>query len=961
MPHPESMPRFEECFLLLPSSTLEDFPKEASAVDARNLLAAWTVLWHPRLIASTQQSPTWYRADSPPEPSPGRLVVVPNLSQQRLVEGYESRCRATENCVWLEGNTRAEMLAALSLSPNDSELLATADRCVSPEDFFALGYAMLQVQVMTRRLRYTSNLDEIHFQKRLVAAAVAYVAGDASATIESLHFAFDSLAEERDHYFSNDPSLIDLTLLTPSTISSLAKTSSLVDPAASSATSDESSSGSLATPMNVLTDAAVIESLAGASGPTDTAWLIEKLRSREIGWAAGGPAANVVFDTLTYREGEQQLTRAFTAALSAVGVAPQVYGRLAGSTPADLTPCLVDLGYKGMMPIDFTGGTGFGDESKVMRREGGAEIEALAARPIDASNDASFLSLAPRLGEMIDAGEIATGLLVHWPGNVCDSFLDLRRLATWSLVLGRFWTLDKYFTDGEHPYHHSGGRSQSPEAAESLTSSVARNLPDPISSVVRQTHQSVASLRDELLRGMLALVTGKTPTSTVTVADLAVALGATPSRTTGKNAVSKAAMVLNPFACAHRGNVPLTGAAVDEEHVFAASREQSHTVITMDVPAAGFASIKTASGIAGEKVTSGSASWIPSFLRTQPARIAEGNSLRNEFMDVTIDPKSGGIQGVYSGGTRGNRMSMRLVVGGQETTLQCDQLHIAHSHASTGMIETSGSMLGESGEVLATFQLAYTLDRGSRLMRVQGEIKPLLTWMNDPWKSYLAARVAVSSDTANTRVILRDKLHRTTGRRWVAPLGLEIDENERRTLVASAGLAFHRRVQDRFIDTLICVAGETSTHFSLHYGFDVPQPVETAKSVVAPPLVQAIEHESSTNSGWPSRGWLVHTAPKDVSMISLEPQPGTDSNLMLRMRVVRTRSTGGTTTLRFCRDVLFATVYTPELSTDLLGAATIATREPSAADKRFSLTVNGDAVRVTLSGHQILELLVVIA
>lgn len=1023
------MPSFDECLILLPSSTLEDFPSDASAADARNLLAAWTVLWHPSLIAATRQNPTWYRADSPPEPRENQLVVVPTLSLSRLPESYKSRLQATEGSVWLGGETRAEMLKALELKALELEALGSAfsgqdnpdtstavnalvhaGRSIGPEDFFAFGYAILQIQVMTRRLRYTSNLDEIQVQKRVVAAAEAFVSGDAAKAIESLHEAFDSVAEERDHYFSTDPALVDMTLLTPATLpillaesslsvslrpSSTEETSSLVPTASELSKPGELSSGRLATPVNVLIDDDVIAAIKENGANPATQNLLDQLRRGHIGWAAGGPGSNVVFDTLTYRDCQQQLERAYDAAKEAIGIAPKVYARLAGSTPADLTRSLVALGYVGMTPIDFTGGTGFGDESKVMRREGGAEIESLTARPIDANNDASFLALAPRLGEMIDAGEVATGLLAHWPGNVCDSYRDLRRVASWSLALGRFWSLESYFTQGEHPYHHSNGSTQSLEAAERLVDGVVGQMPDPISRIVKQTRQSITELRDELLQGMLALASGKPGSSSIPSTDLARALGAEPVESGSAKSGAGAAIVLNPYASAQRLNVRISGEAIAEKHIYGVSREHGQTIVTLDVPASGFASIRASTSSSDAKTASSSPSWLSSLLRSGPKRIADSNSLRNEFMEVMIDTKSGGIQGVYSGLVRGNRFSMRLVLGDRETTSRCDKVRVLESQSSTGSIETSGTILDENQTTLATFTLVFTLVRGSRVLSVSGEIKPSSTLAlgSNPWKDYIAARVAISSDTGTTRAIVRDKLHRTSGRRLVAPLGIVTDETERQTLIASAGLAYHRRVEDRFVDTLLLVAGETSQHFDLHYGFDVTQPIEVAKSLIAPAVVLGIGNTANTTtSGWPSRGWLLHTSPKDVSVISIQSFQRSDSKLAIVLRLIRTRSTGGNTTLRFCRNVLRATVWTPELanssdhsawdmplesrtlespeseheseSTDTATASSSAGTSASilsATDKRFSLSYDGDTVKATLSGHQILELLVILA
>src|SRR6056297_144490 len=222
------MVRSEESCVLIPCSTLEDFPTGASDQDARSLLAAWTVLWHPALLAETRQLPAWYRADAPPEPPGARRIAVPTLSLPKLPAGYESRCRESEGCEWITGISRSEMLDRIGRSgserSDDSGPLGNSGPLgkgnaggVTVDDFFALGYAMLQVQVMTRRLRYTSNLDELRLQDRAVVAAEAFLGGDRDAAADALHDAFDLLAEERDHYFASDPSLIDLTLLSPST------------------------------------------------------------------------------------------------------------------------------------------------------------------------------------------------------------------------------------------------------------------------------------------------------------------------------------------------------------------------------------------------------------------------------------------------------------------------------------------------------------------------------------------------------------------------------------------------------------------------------------------------------------------------------------------------------------------------------------------------------------------------
>ena len=219
--------------MLIPTATLEDFPSDLSDYEARSLLAAWTVLWDPRLLAQTEQLPVWYRADSPPDPIGRRLITVPASSIAQLPDHYEMRARESQECSWITGGSRDEMLADEMIGGLEfgelqwrelPVLLASQDRSVGVADFYAAGYAALQIQVMTRRLRYTSNLDEIHLQNRIVAAAKSFLGGDAKDAVEALHDVFDCLAEERDHYFSSDPHLIDLTLTSKSTVESLLQT-----------------------------------------------------------------------------------------------------------------------------------------------------------------------------------------------------------------------------------------------------------------------------------------------------------------------------------------------------------------------------------------------------------------------------------------------------------------------------------------------------------------------------------------------------------------------------------------------------------------------------------------------------------------------------------------------------------------------------------------------------------------
>ena len=66
----------------------------------------------------------------------------------------------------------------------------------------------MQVELLTRQMRYASNLDEVYFNNTILAAAQAYVDADQQKTKELLQSCFDVLGEERDHFYPVDAHLM---------------------------------------------------------------------------------------------------------------------------------------------------------------------------------------------------------------------------------------------------------------------------------------------------------------------------------------------------------------------------------------------------------------------------------------------------------------------------------------------------------------------------------------------------------------------------------------------------------------------------------------------------------------------------------------------------------------------------------------------------------------------------------
>ncbi len=206
--------------VILPCRSLDDFPTHLTGPAAAELLAAVTALWHPSLIHATQALPGLRPAEEPPDPVEleGELVVIPPASRQRLSPDWSDRLQATVprnpppvEAVESRQVTIAALIGAASIDPANVEAASVAD-------FLALGHAYLQVELLTRAMRYTSVLDTEQFTSAVVAAAGAAATGNRELEREELGRAFDLLADARNHVYSVDFYVIDVTLLAGSTL-----------------------------------------------------------------------------------------------------------------------------------------------------------------------------------------------------------------------------------------------------------------------------------------------------------------------------------------------------------------------------------------------------------------------------------------------------------------------------------------------------------------------------------------------------------------------------------------------------------------------------------------------------------------------------------------------------------------------------------------------------------------------
>ncbi|HUE74409.1 MAG TPA: hypothetical protein VMP01_26235 [Pirellulaceae bacterium] len=885
--------KYQELLILLPCHSLEDFPTYNEGDDAQSLLASWSALWHPVLLANAGQAPSWQRVDDPPQEVKDRLLVVPSVCVPRLATGFPQRVKDEGGCIVRKTSSRQEIVAA-ALAP-----LGDSAPQVDPElaaDFLALGYCYLMIELLTRQMRYSSNLDEVYFKGQAVGAAVAAVEGDAATAKEKLHACFSVLAEERDHYYPVDAFLLDLNLTAATTLGSTLR--------------DELSRQ---TANNFLLSAALLAEMQEKE-PASLAALRAALAEDRIG-LIGGEAQEERLPLLSQETILAALRRGLAQYESLVGRRPVVFGRWRFGLTPTLPGILHQLGFRGALHACFEEGAVPSGTQLKIRWEGldGTAIDAIARPPLDASKPQTFLSLATKLGESMDSDHVATLCLAHWPGQASEWLGDLRRIASYSKALGKFVTVEKYFGETDLPGHldrFEADRYRSPY----LKQAVIRKQDDPISTTVRYWQSQYRQRAEQTMRTLGTLVTSRQVQSAEcrvqngsdsALCTLHSALESQPDSDASSTSVDSAAaawadtlaggkrnpqgtLILNPCSFIRRVGVELPAdAAVPEvgKPVYAAEAAGQSKLAVVDLPPSGFVWL----GATGATSSKDKKSLL----------LVEDNSLRNEFFEAIINPTTGALAAIHEYQARGNRLSQQVALrmpgpkqrpgdthrdpdeAATYSVMAADAIETTASTATMGEIVVRGRLLDLHGEKLAGFTQTYRVWRGSRVLVIDVELDPLTELKPDSWNSYYCCRFAWPEEGADLFRTVNETRQPASAQRFESPHYIEIAGAKNSTTILTGGLPFHRRHEARMLDTLLISRGESQRKFRLGIGIDLTHPMLDAVSLLSPPLV--VPRAAQPSSG--TSGWLFHIDARNVIATHWKPvlDGGTVSGFRVRL------------------------------------------------------------------------------
>lgn len=928
------MKKISRLIQLLPYSRLDDFPTHLQGELADGVLAHWTAAWHPLLISAAGSAPVIYGADQtsfdnpsaaafsnfetdstqPPESTEDfdaefwrdSLVFVPEISLESIAEGFAARVVAG-NASLITGMTDRNQIiqrAGQLLNTDCATKPKSQSASNRVKDFFALAYAYLQIQLLTRKIRYSSNLDQAAFDSTLVEAAHAFADDNDAKCDAAIGVCYDFLLEEKNNYYPVKPTLIDLVLTTPK----------LAGAKLQSQFQRELDSKHV---TNFLMTGATLASLKSDA--------LEKLKSKvaEHNASVVGGNETELPDTLLSPETTLgQLKQGLSSFKTRLDYDVSIFMRRRFGLMSSLPNILDQLNFNGAMHTSLDGGKFPTGSFGTIRWAGDAAASILskAETLLDASDPATLLDLGVTIGRQIDSAHEATCTFAHWPGHSHDAFDDLMRVAARSPVLGEFMTLDDHFETLYDP-GYADNFSSAEYAAPFLDEALRASSVAPLSTTMaywrqyfylhlveclivqwttalmmskkfagddslRETIEPWFDKCDDLKRRIESQAANwkynrdEVQRIDVELETIAEQLLAQQSEPGGELAI------VNPLFFSRIEAVSKSATSLPNS--FRKSRQPYSIQQITDEKRHAVVEVKGSSVTPIESASAGIASTL---LKKEPS-VLDGEKLQNEFFVATIDPTTGALKSILFHGQRGNRASQRLVFqdkrSGQRSTMVCDAYEAVASSHLCGEIKTSGRILFGQ-KTVATFVQTFRLRRGQRVLALEIDIQPAIK-LGGSQNQYFGHRLAWRDEAC--KIFGSDQFVRSEiySPKIQSPNFVEIENLDYSLTVLPNGLAYHNRIDRRQLDTLLIVGNEQQQTFRLGIGVGLKYPLKSAIDFSCPTLTAEINRSLARQ--------FFHLDSKNVLVTYVRPLfDDREDTLAFEMRLQETQRRGGTVTL----------------------------------------------------------------
>ncbi|HZW30461.1 MAG TPA: glycosyl hydrolase family 38, partial [Isosphaeraceae bacterium] len=733
--------------------------------------AVWCAVsapWHPALLAQARELPRIEPVESPSPPGPREIRIVTAGAWDQLPSGYRTQAADAGAALLESGTDRDDLIQRLRahLEQAGATGRVGADPMAPPAaDFLALGLIRWMLRDLTLAMGHAESTDEESLGRELIAGAHAWQLGDGQAATNRLRAAFEILTQARERFYPVDAYLVDLCLLDPAMAGGV-----LADPLETPV------------PLTFLAPAQAVERQA-VLDPDRLAALRQAI---DEGWAdvAGGTYAEAEDALLPLESVLWQFHRGaqvYRAHLDERSV--EAYARRRFGLFVQLPQIAKRFGIRYALHLSFDAGR-FPVRPETKRLwEGpdGSSLESLLRPPIAADRPSHGWLLPWRMAATMKDDHVAAVPMVHWPSPVAPWYRDLRRVATYSPVLGRFTTLNDFFHRTDRPYE-TFRPDPDAYATPYLAQAVARRDAQPVSGLARH-HRLRARLEAARTIQAFARAIASAPAGSASPGDVPPDLpgleqveerietrsgdqpGGDLDRVlhawseslahlivgAGADGVGAARgrrpgyLVFNPLGLPRRAAVLLPEAALDlrpEGPLRSAQFTDEGVIAVVDLPAFGFAWVPRDSDPTRPAAASGGVS-------------ARGRQLRNESIEIEVDATTGGIRSIAAVGEGMPRLGQQLVVHGLQdaagkpvaSQMRSERFDVDYGGPALVQATSQGSLLDpRTGKRLASFIQRYRLWTGRPMLEVAVTVNELdPAWLeqaarSDPWSVYLACR-----------------------------------------------------------------------------------------------------------------------------------------------------------------------------------------------------------------------------
>ena len=414
--------------VLLPCYSLEDFSIYRAEEEAGEIFSAFSAAYHPALIEALEKTPRWERAGNPTSNIPHRLVIIPPCCESKVPRQWLKNVEESGAVIVRDKGTREEIAAeALEKLGASSEGFDEDDI----ETFYALGYCHLASELISRKLRYMSNLDTQNFFKKIEEAVPRLRAGERDLYEKATRRAFELLAVSKTYFFPTASRILDLTWLDRAGFDALGAMLTRRRRRA------ESTNLVLSTRQ-----AALLEEEA----PGVIALLREEIAARRVR-VAGGDMDEAPLYLLPPEVIARRLLDAHRFYAEKLGTVPTLYGRLSAGFSPLLGEILPLCGYRGALFFTRDGWRpNKENQSRIDWTGAGPNRLALLARnPLSAESHKTFMEFSDKVGYNASSDYAQTIVLEHRPGRERPWLADMARMNRYAKVLGEVTDLEKYF------------------------------------------------------------------------------------------------------------------------------------------------------------------------------------------------------------------------------------------------------------------------------------------------------------------------------------------------------------------------------------------------------------------------------------------------------------------------------------------------------------------------------------